>query len=83
MFSRQCLYCVGSEAGELTPHSLGELVHGEGVNEVIHFDFLHTGAGRPLGKAGVGEWRASNVSSSLRTSAAPCGYSRRRHVRWR
>lgn len=50
-----CLHFTESQAGELRPCLLGELVHGDGVGEIIHFDFLDIRAGGSLGKGGVGK----------------------------
>ena len=43
-----------SKAGKMVPRPMGEVVYGESVGEVVHFDFLHFGAGGPLGTKGVG-----------------------------
>lgn len=54
-FVRQCLHFAESRAGEFRPRLLGDLVHGEGVGEIIYFDFLHIRAGGSSGKDGGGK----------------------------
>jgi hypothetical protein len=49
-FVNKCLNCVDDRLGEKVPWPLGELIHGEQPNEVLHFDFLHLGASE-LGKS--------------------------------
>ena len=39
----------------MVPRPMGKIVHGESVGEVVRFDFLHVGAGGPLGTKGVGK----------------------------
>lgn len=39
----------------LKPHPPGEVVHGTGGSEVIHFNFLHIGTRGALGDNGVGD----------------------------
>jgi hypothetical protein len=43
-FVNDCLNCVDGRLGEKIPRPLGELVHGEQPNEVLHFDFLYLGS---------------------------------------
>lgn len=40
--------------GELQRRRLGEMVHGEGVGNFVHSDFLHIRLGEPLDNEGVG-----------------------------
>ena len=49
-FAKQCLHCMNSKAGEKTPRSLGETMHGRRPGEVLHFDCLYVGDSGPLGK---------------------------------
>ena len=44
-FIRQCLHCVDPKAGNDMPRSLGDLVHGTVVGDVLHFDYLSLGEG--------------------------------------
>ena len=39
-FVQQCLHCVDSRAGNVVPRSLGDILHGTEVREVLHFDYL-------------------------------------------
>lgn len=52
---------MDSKAEKLTALLLGELLHGEKVDQVILFNFLHIGAGEPLGKHGVGNVASKNL----------------------
>ena len=54
-FVRQCLHCVDSTAGELVPWPLGEGVHGSHPRQVLHFDYLHVGASKPMEQEGLNE----------------------------
>ena len=40
-FVSDCLLCAKSRTGERIPRKLGNLLHGERPNELIHFDFLY------------------------------------------
>ena len=40
---------------DMEPRPLGAVVYRESNGEVVHFDFLHVGAGGLLGTEGVGE----------------------------
>lgn len=37
-FARQCLHCVNIKVEELKQRPLGELIHGDRVGEMTHFD---------------------------------------------
>ena len=40
-----CLQCIVMRTGEVVPRLLGQALHGESTNKVIHMDFLFMGAG--------------------------------------
>jgi hypothetical protein len=40
IFIDQCLACVKTKSGDIIPRPLGEAVHGDAVNHVVHFDYL-------------------------------------------
>ena len=52
-FVKRCLYCQDSKVGKMVPLPMEEVVNGESVGEVVYFDFLHIGVGRPLGTKGA------------------------------
>ena len=52
---QQYPHCMDSKAGEKVPRPLGETVHGTRPGEVVHFDYLHVGAGRSFGDDGLNE----------------------------
>ena len=54
-FVKKCPHYQESKAENMVPRRMGEVVHGESVGEVVHFNFLHVGAGGSLGTKGVGK----------------------------
>ena len=56
-FAKKCLHCQDFKAGKMVPRPMGEVVQGGSVSEVVHFDFLHVGAGEPLGTKRIGKQR--------------------------
>ena len=56
-FLKKCLHCQDSKSVKMVPRSMGEVVHGESVGEVVHFNLLHNGAGGRLVTKGVGKQR--------------------------
>ena len=42
-FVRECIHCLCTRGGIVTPRPWGEQVHGTKPNEVLHFDFLSLG----------------------------------------
>ena len=54
-FVKQYLHCMDSKAGEKVQRPLDETVPGTRPGEVVHFDYLHVGASRPLGGDGLDE----------------------------
>ena len=42
-FVRECLHCLCTRGGVVTPRPWGEQLHGTKPNEVLHFDFLYLG----------------------------------------
>lgn len=42
-FVRECLHCLCTRGGIITPRPWGEQIHGTKPNEVLHFDFLFLG----------------------------------------
>lgn len=79
-FVRQCLHCVENKVGELEPCPLGQLIHGEGIGEVVCFYVHHAGSGGPLGNHGVGNVASKSIfaidedvsGSAWLESAAAC-----------
>ena len=53
-FVKKYLHCQDSKAGKTVPRLIGEVVHRDSVREVVHFGFLHVGAGGPLGRKVLG-----------------------------
>ncbi|KAG3194621.1 hypothetical protein PC128_g9193 [Phytophthora cactorum] len=43
VFVRRCLHCASTLGGPPQPHLLGEAMHAERPNELIHWDFLYMG----------------------------------------
>ena len=39
-FVSSCIWCAKTKRGERVPRTMGNLLHGEAPNELIHFDFL-------------------------------------------
>ena len=52
-FIRQCLHCTDSNAGNAMPRPLGDLVHGTGVGDVLHFDYLSLGESDAIDMGGL------------------------------
>lgn len=42
---RKWLYCIVTRLGDMIPRPLGQALHGDRPNEVIHIDFLYMGPG--------------------------------------
>jgi Integrase zinc binding domain len=42
-FCNTCLHCVSTIGGERMPRPLGEAIHADKPNEVLHFDYLYMG----------------------------------------
>ena len=55
-FTRQCLHCVDTRAGETVPRPYGDTVHVTAPREVVHFDFQYIGSSGHEGSEGLPEW---------------------------
>lgn len=42
-FTQQCIHCILSRTGEKVPRPLGQALHAQRPNEVVHMDFLYMG----------------------------------------
>lgn len=71
----QCFHCVDSTAGEPKTRPLSELIHCEGVGEVINFDSLCIGVGGPLRNNGVDTVPSRHRRGRQRLSVAGAGGS--------
>ncbi len=42
-FCKQCLHCAVADSRQVIPRPLGEQMHAEKRNQILHYDFMHVG----------------------------------------